>query len=70
MRKKLRPVLELLALAAGCAVFAVGFNMFLMPNDLNAGGLSGLAMVLKRVLGFGSVGIFIALMNMPLFPGN
>ena len=67
MHKKLRPVVELLELVAGCAVFAIGFNMFLMPNDLNAGGLSGLAMVLYRVLGFGSVGIFIALMNMPLF---
>ena len=67
MNKKFRPVIELLELAAGCAVFAVGFNMFLMPNDLNAGGLSGLAMVLYRVLGVGSVGIFIALMNMPLF---
>ena len=67
MNKKLRPVVELLELAAGCAVFAIGFNMFLMPNDLNAGGLSGLAMVLYRVLGVGSVGIFIALMNMPLF---
>lgn len=67
MNKKLRPVIELLELVAGCAVFAVGFNLFLMPNDLNAGGLSGLAMVLYRVLGFGSVGIFIALMNMPLF---
>ena len=67
MNKKLRPVIELLELVAGCAVFAVGFNLFLMPNDLNAGGLSGLAMVLYRVLGFGSVGIFIALMNAPLF---
>ena len=63
MNKKLRPVVELLELVAGCAVFAVGFNLFLIPNDLNAGGLSGLAMVLYRVLGFGSVGIYIALMK-------
>lgn len=67
MKKFLRPVTELLELAAGCAVFAIGFNLFLTPNDLNAGGLSGLAMVLRRVLGFGSVGVFIALMNLPLF---
>lgn len=67
MNKKLRPLLELAELAAGCAVFAIGFNLFLSPNNLNAGGLSGLAMVLHRVLGIGSVGIFIALMNLPLF---
>lgn len=58
---------ELLELIVGCAVFALGFNLFLTPNDLNAGGLSGLAMVLHRVLGFGSVGIFMVLMNLPLF---
>lgn len=67
MKKSLRPAVELLELIAGCAVFAFGFNLFLTPNDLNAGGLSGLAMVLQRVLGFGSVGIFVILMNLPLF---
>lgn len=67
MKKILRPAVELLELSAGCAVFALGFNLFLTPNDLNAGGLSGLAMVLRRVLGFGSVGVFVILMNLPLF---
>ena len=67
MKKYLRPAVEMLELIAGCAVFAIGFDLFLTPNDLNAGGLSGLAMVLHRVLGIGSVGIFMALMNLPLF---
>lgn len=67
MKKYLRPAVELLELIAGCVVFAAGFNLFLTPNDLNAGGISGLAMVLHRVLGIGSVGIFMALMNLPLF---
>ena len=26
----------------GCALFAVGFNIFLAPSELNAGGISGL----------------------------
>ena len=67
MKKFVKPAIELLELIAGCAVFAIGFNLFLTPNDLNAGGLSGLAMVLHRVLGFGSIGLFNALMNLPLF---
>ncbi|MBQ8748214.1 MAG: YitT family protein [Oscillospiraceae bacterium] len=67
MKKLLSPAKDLLELVLGCAAFAVGFNLFLTANDLNAGGLSGLAMVLRRVLGFGSVGMFIVLMNMPLF---
>lgn len=67
MRKILRPVLELLELVAGCAIFSLGFNLFLSPNEINAGGLSGLAMVLNRVFGFISIGLFMVLMNLPLF---
>ena len=67
MKEKLRPLLGFAELVVGCAVLALGFNLFLVPNDLNAGGLSGLAMAIHHVLGIGSVGIFIALMNLPLF---
>lgn len=67
MKKLLRPALELLELVAGCTLLALGFNIFLAPNELNAGGLSGLSMVLHHVLGFGSIGLFMVLMNIPLF---
>lgn len=52
---------------AGCALFAVGFDMFLLPNGLNSGGISGLSMILEELLGFGSVGFFSFLLNLPLF---
>ena len=42
----------------GCGIFAVGFDLFLLPNGLNAGGISGLSMVLVTVLRFGTIGIF------------
>lgn len=51
----------------GCAIFALGFNLFLGPNDLNAGGVSGLAMILVHLLGMGSVGTVTMVMNLPLF---
>ena len=51
----------------GCALFALGFNLFLEPNDLNAGGLSGFAMALVHILNFGSVGIVTIILNLPLF---
>ena len=51
----------------GCAVFALGFDLFLEPNDLNVGGMSGLAMVLRNLLGFGSIGVLTAMLNVPLF---
>lgn len=51
----------------GSAVFALGFSLFLMPNDMNPGGISGLSQVLVEVLGFGSVGTLAILINLPLF---
>ena len=51
----------------GSALFAAGFSLFLQPNDLNSGGISGLAMVLVELLGFGSVGSLSIVVNLPLF---
>lgn len=51
----------------GSAVFALGFSLFLAPNQMNTGGISGLAMILVELLGFGSVGIWSILINLPLF---
>ena len=58
---------DVLRTAVGCAIFALGFDLFLMPGGMNAGGLSGLAMILVHVLGFGTVGAVTAIMNIPLF---
>lgn len=58
---------DLLITAFGCALFGLGFSLFLEPNGLNAGGLSGLAMVLVHLTDFSTVGIVTALMNIPLF---
>lgn len=67
MEKRMKMLVWLLKITAGCAVFALGFDLFLEPNDLNAGGVTGLAMILIRVLGFGSVGAVSVVMNLPLF---
>lgn len=60
-------VLDILKTAIGCALFALGFDLFLMPGGMNAGGLSGLAMVFVHLTNIGSVGTITALMNIPLF---
>ena len=67
MKKAGKTALWILRIFFGTGLFSVGFNMFLSPNDLNAGGLSGLAQLMVEVLGFGSVGLFVALINLPLF---
>ena len=57
----------IVATIVGSAIFAFGFSLFLQPNDLSPGGISGLSLVLVEVLGFGSVGMLSILINMPLF---
>ena len=52
---------------AGCAIFSLGFDLFLDPHKFNCGGLSGLAQVFVKWFGVGTVGQLTALMNIPLF---
>ncbi len=67
MKKTSEAVLRLVKNIIGCALFGLGFNLFLAPNGLNAGGISGLAMVLVHLMEFGTVGAVTAIMNLPLF---
>lgn len=60
-------LLDIIKTAIGCALFALGFDLFLMPSGMNAGGLSGLAMIFVHVTNVGTVGLVSALMNIPLF---
>lgn len=59
--------LDILKTAIGCALFALGFDLFLAPGGMNAGGLSGLAMIFVHLTDISSVGIVTALLNIPLF---
>ena len=59
--------MSILKIIVGCAVFALGFDLFLFPNGLNAGGISGLSTVFVHLTGFASVGIVTAVFNLPLF---
>ena len=53
--------------AAGSAIFALGFSLFLEPNDINTGGISGLAQTLAHLLGIQNVGVLSIALNVPLF---
>ena len=55
------------ATIVGSTIFALGFSLFLAPNDMSPGGISGLSMVLVELLHFGSVGTISILINLPLF---
>ena len=58
----------LFATVLGGMVFALGFDLFLMPHGLNAGGVTGLAMVIGHILRIDSwVGTITIAINLPLF---
>ncbi len=67
MRELWHKIRWIAATVVGSAVFALGFALFLQPNNMNAGGISGLAMVVVELLGVGSVGTLSILINLPLF---
>lgn len=60
-------VTSAIKIIVGCAFFALGFDLFLEPNAINTGGLTGLSMIIVRLTGKGSIGLFTALLNLPLF---
>ena len=67
MKKGMKTLLWFGKIIVGCVLFGMGFALFLEPNDLNAGGISGLAMMAVHLLNFGSVGTITILINLPLF---
>ena len=67
MNKKYGLALDVLKTILGTAAFGLGFSLFLLPNGLNTGGISGLAMIIVEVIGIGSVGLVSTIINLPLF---
>lgn len=51
----------------GSALYAFGFSIFLEPNNINTGGISGLAQAVAQMIGIGNVGLLSMLLNLPLF---
>ena len=67
MKNVQKNALDFVKILIGCALFGVGFNLFLQPHGLNAGGITGLSMVIVEVIDLGTIGLISALINLPLF---
>lgn len=67
MNNKWKLVFDYFKIILGCAIFGLGLDLFLLPNDLNAGGLSGLSMIIVHLMQFSTVGVVTAVINLPLF---
>lgn len=67
MNKTWSFIWKILRVIVGSAMFALGFDLFLEYHGLNAGGITGLSMIVVKLTGIGTVGLFTALINLPLF---
>ncbi len=59
-------VLEYVFVLIGAAVIALGFNLFLFPNQVASGGVSGISTILNGLFGW-NAGIVQYAFNIPLF---
>jgi len=62
----LSSVLEYIYIIIGAAIIAIGFNVFLLPNEVASGGVSGISTILKGVFNW-NPGIVQYAFNIPLF---
>ena len=67
MKKTFDHIWKIVRVIVGGAMFALGFDLFLEYHGLNAGGITGLSMIIVKLTGFGTVGLLTALINLPLF---
>ncbi len=59
-------IVEIISIAVGCAIMAVGTSLFLLPNQLSSGGFSGIATIIYYLFHF-PLGTTILILNIPLF---
>lgn len=59
-------ILEYMYVIVGAAVIAIGFNVFLLPNQVASGGVSGISTILHGLFGW-NPGLVQYAFNIPLF---
>lgn len=59
-------VMEVIKIAIGTAIMAIGIEQFLLPNQLSTGGFSGIGTIIYYITGI-SVGTTMLILNIPLF---
>lgn len=67
MKERWKSINWIFATVLGSLLFALGFSLFLQPNDINTGGISGLAQAVVHLTGVGTVGVVSVALNLPLF---
>lgn len=66
MSKKRKFTIEILGTIIGAGIMAIGISLFLLPNQLSSGGVSGIATIAYYIFNF-PMGVVIESINIPLF---
>jgi len=67
LNKKIHPELSnIILMAAGLVVAAMGYNLYLIPNNIAAGGFTGIGQLLHHFVNI-NVGTVNIILNVPLF---
>ena len=66
MRIKCSLAVRCVKIVIGCAAYAVGFDVFLAPYGLNAGGMTGLISVVVHIFGIKAIGAVSLIVNLLL----
>ena len=64
IRKK--DILNFLMMLTGCCFYGVSTSLFLAPNHIVAGGMSGLGVIVNTLFPIISIGIVIVVVNLPI----
>lgn len=59
-------MLRMINIVLGGFIYALGYNIFLIPNDFLSGGVGGIALIISHLTNI-SPGIFILGINIPIF---
>lgn len=65
-KKKIgKKVLGYVLMTLACFCYAVGISLFVEPNNIASGGVTGIAIILNKAIG-GSTGIWFFIINIPI----
>lgn len=63
---KYKYIMMIFMIIVGCAVSGIAFNLFIIPNKLLSGGISGISLILNYLFNI-NTGLMIFLFNIPIF---
>ena len=66
-RRLARTAVDTLIMTVGTALYAVGLDIFLIPNRVSPGGITGLAAIVHTLVAWVPAGALTLLINLPLF---